>query len=53
MAKTLSLRFKDTPEDQATARVIVEALRDNFHCPKCDPDGIEALIEANDEEDGA
>lgn len=28
MAKTLSMRFKDTPEDQAHARAIVEALRD-------------------------
>ena len=29
MAKTISLRFKDTPEDQARAREIVELLRGN------------------------
>lgn len=30
MAKTISMRFKNTPEDQARAREIVELLRDNI-----------------------
>ncbi len=29
MARIISLRFRDTPEDQARAREIVEALREN------------------------
>ena len=29
MGKIISIRFKDTPEDQAAARVIMEAFREN------------------------
>ena len=42
MAKKLSLRFKDTPEDQALARVIVDALRDNYNAQDAT---IRALVE--------
>jgi len=42
MAKKLSLRFKDTPEDQALALVIVDALRDNYNAQD---DTIRALVE--------
>ena len=45
MAKTLSLRFKDTPDDQARAKEIIEALRENIRVVPGLPDGQVAIIQ--------